>query len=191
LQSINGGVADTTLIDVTPLVDDPLDPGIKFTAPIGALGTPFGHTGASTIRLTFSFNVTTTNQLPLIKDNSLLIIGFTFDSSALANIQVSEQVFDAAGALLGTKLAIATNQSHVGDGGLFDSITFAPRPFVHVIKQIDIVGPNDNDGAFLTMFEQRFSQVPEPSSLALLGVIAVIFGLTGGGRRRSECFGRL
>src|SRR6185369_14146816 len=41
----NGGAANTGLIDVTPLTNDPLDPGLDFSAPLGALGTPFGHQG--------------------------------------------------------------------------------------------------------------------------------------------------
>ena len=183
-ETNNGGVINTTQIDVTPLAGDPLNPGIKFTAPVGALGTPFGHTGASNIRLVFGFDVSTTNGLALIKDNSLLINGFTFDSGPLASIQVSEQIFDASGALLGTKIAIANNQSDVGDPSLFDSLDFSPRSFVHVVKQIDIIGPGDNDGAFLTMFEQRFSQIiPEPSGLLLAGILVVI-GVASRRRRR-------
>jgi hypothetical protein len=157
-QTTNGGVADTSQIDVTPLTNDPLDPGINFTTPPGALGTPSAHQGPSSVLLTFSFDVSTLSQLPLIKDNSLLIDGFGFDSGPLALIQVSEQVFDAAGAPLGTQQALATNQTQVGDASLFDSITFPPQALLHVVKTIVMSGPEDNDHAVLTMFEQRFSQ---------------------------------
>lgn len=184
LQTVNGGFADPTKIDVTPLIDDPLDPGIKFTAAFDALGTPSGHTGASSVHFVFSFNVTTTNQLPLIKDNSLRINQWSFDSGPLPSIQVSEQVFDAAGAPLGTKLAVATPQSQPNDGSLFDDLQFTPRSFVHIVKQIDIVGPGDNDMARLLMFEQRFSQVPEPCGLILLGAAALICCLPRGKRPR-------
>jgi len=164
-NSVNGGFADPTQIDVTPLVDDPFDPGINFTAQFGALGTPSGHTGPSSIQFTFSFDVSTTNQQPLIKDNSLRISQWSFDSGPSASIQVSEQVFNVAGALLGTKLASVTPLTQ----NLTDEINFTPQASVHVIKQINIVGPGDNDMARLLMFEQRFSQVPEPTGLALLG----------------------
>lgn len=181
LQTVNGGFANPTQIDVTPLVDDPLNPGIKFTAAFDALGTPSGHTGPSSVQFTFSFNVSTTNQLPLIKDNSLLINGWAFDSGPLASIQVSEQVFDTDGVLLGTKLASVTPQTQ----NLSDTLQFSPRSFVRVVKQINIVGPGDNDMARLTMFEQRFSQVPEPSSLTMFAAASLLGCLRRGVRRRS------
>jgi len=182
-QPVNGGFADPTQIDVTPLIDDPLDPGIKFTAQFGALGTPSGHTGPSSIQFTFSFDVSTTNQLPLIKDNTLRITDWAFDSGPLASIQVSEQVFDDATPplLLGTKLATVTPLTQ----NLLDTLQFSPRPFVHVIKQINIVGPGNNDMARLLMFEQRFSQVPEPHSLTLLAAASLSCCLGRGIRRRS------
>jgi hypothetical protein len=178
--SVNGGFADPTQIDVTPLINDPLDPGINFTAQFGALGTPSGHTGPSSIQFSFSFDVSTTNQLPLIKDNSLTIKQWSFDSGPLANIQVSEQVFNAAGVPLGTKLATVTPQTQ----NLTDHINFSPQATVHVIKQINIAGPGDNDMARLLMFEQRFSQVPEPTSLTLLGFTSLTWPLARGVRRR-------
>ena len=130
----------------------------------------------------FGFDVSTTNQLPLIKDNSLRIINWSFDSGPLASIQVSEQVFDAAGLLLGTKLASVTPQTQ----NLSDAIQFTPRSFVHVVKQINIAGPGDNDMARLLVFEQRFSQIPEPHSLTLLAGTSLICCLGRGIRRRSD-----
>jgi hypothetical protein len=180
--STNGGFADPTQIDVTPLIDDPLDPGIKFTAAFGALGTPSGHTGPSSIQFTFAFDVSTTNQLPLIKDNTLRITDWSFDSSALASIQVSEQVFDSSNVLLGTKLATVTPLTQ----NLLDTLQFSPRSFVHIIKQINITGPNTNDMARLLMFEQRFSQIPEPHSITLFAVTSLICCLSRGIRRRSD-----
>src|SRR5688572_32991832 len=49
IERIVGQRSDINLnqINVTPLADDPLNPGIQFTAPLGALGTPFGHLGRS------------------------------------------------------------------------------------------------------------------------------------------------
>jgi PEP-CTERM motif len=58
----------------------------------------------------------------------------------------------------------------------FDEANFTPTNFVHIVTTINIQGPNDNDGAFLTGFQQRFSEVevPEPSSV-VLGMFA-LFG---------------
>ncbi len=186
-QPVNGGIADPTMIDVTPLVDDPLDPGIKFTAPVGALGTPFGHTGGSSILFVFSFDASTTNQQPLIKDNSLRLNSWTFDAGPLASIQVSENVFDAAGNQIGAKNTVAKPGEQPGSSPLhFDTAEFTPRAIVHVVKTVLIQGPGDNDGAFLTMFEQRFSQVPEPHGLILFAMFVVFFGLTRTHRRKTE-----
>jgi hypothetical protein len=183
----NGGVADPAQIDVTALVDDPLNPGIKFTAPVGALGTPFGHTGSSSILFVFQFDVATTNQQPLIKDNSLRLLSWVFDSSQLASIQVSEGVFDAAGLQLGQKNTVAKPGETPGSSPLHsDTATFTPRPFVHVVKTILIQGPGDNDGAFLTMFEQRFSQVPEPGSVMFMLIGGAVLGWACAVRRRSS-----
>ena len=185
ITPVNGGIADPAQIDVTPLVDDPLNPGIKFTAPVGALGTPFGHTGSSSILFVFSFDVSTTNQQPIIKDNSLRLVSWVFDSGPQASIQVAETIFDAAGLQIGTKNTIAQPGEQPGLPSHFSEAAFTPRPFVHVVKTVFIQGPGDNDGAFLTSFEQRFSQVPEPQSLALIVAVALFGYLKRGVRRRS------
>jgi hypothetical protein len=183
-QTTNGGAADPTLIDVTPLTNDPLNSGIKFTAPIGALGTPFGHTGPSSATLSFSYNASTLSGLKLIKDNSLLVNGFTIDAGPSVSILVTEQVFDGQNVLLGTRQALVINGTQVGDASLFDSGTFAPQSLVHVTKSITISGPGTNDGAFLTMFEQRFSEVPEPGAGAVIALGIAAFSALRGGRKK-------
>ena len=186
MTTTGGGIVTLDQITVIPLADDPLNPGLKFTAPVGALGTPFGHDGPATALLTFSFDVQTTSGLPLIKDNSLLINDFIFDASTAALIRISEQVQNATGGALGFKqvLAVTGDQPNSGNPNHFDSAEFAPTAFLHVIKSIEILGPGENDGAFLKMFQQRFSQVPEPSSLALVILSAACWTLRTPARRR-------
>jgi hypothetical protein len=186
-QEVNNGIINLTQIDVTPLIDDPLNPGVKFTAPVDGIGTLFGHGGGAFARLRFSFAVQTASGLPLIKDNSLLINGWIFDSGPLASITISETVRNAAGAALGTKSVVARpgDQPGSGDPDHFDSADFAPQSIVVVEKFIDIVGPGMNDGARLTMFEQRFSQVPEPSGMALASAVLAC-GLATRRRRRRQ-----
>lgn len=168
----NGGKADLGQIEVTPLTNDPLDPGMDFAAPIGALGVPFGHTGPSTAFLSFSFDVQTADQRPLIKDNSLKLTGFIFDAGPGTFILASENLTSASGITTGHKLVFAQPGDQPGSSpNHFDVANFAPTNFVHVVKTINIIGPGDNSGAFLTGFQQRFSEIPEPSSFAL-GMLA-------------------
>jgi hypothetical protein len=185
-QSTNDGMVDPTKIDVTPLVDDPLNPGVKYTAEFDALGTEFGHPPGAFARLRFSFTVATTSGEPLIKDNSLLVNGWVFDSTEAASINISETVRDGGRLARGTKNVVArpSDTPNSGNPNHFDTAEFAPQSSVDVETFIEILGPNTNDGARLTMFEQRFSQIPEPSSLAMVGVLA-IFSLARARRRRS------
>lgn len=176
----NGGAADTGLIDITPLTNDPLDPGLDYSAPLDALGTPFGHDGPSSAFLSFSFDVQTMNQLPLIKDNTLRLTNFTFDAGPAAFILASEDLTNASAVPIGHKLTLAQSGQTPGSSpNHFDEANFSPTNFVHVVTTISIQGPNDNDGAFLTGFQQRFSEVvPEPSGIATaalaIGAIAVL-----------------
>lgn len=177
VQTTNGGMVDLTGITVTALEDDPLNPGLRFTANVPALGTPFGHDGPATASLRFSFSVATVSGDPLIKDNSLALTDFVFDAGPDATISISETIRDATGNLLGDKSVFAESSDfpNSGDPDHFDSAVFAPQSILFVEKFIDIQGPGDNDGAFLTSFEQRFSQVPAPGAalLAVLGLPAV------------------
>lgn len=170
----NGGAANTGLIDVTPLTNDPLDPGLNFSAPLDALGTPFGHQGPSSAFLSFSFDVQTIDQRPLIKDASLQLTSFTFDAGAAAFILVSEDLTNAGAASIGHLLTIAQSGQTPGSSpNQFDTTNFSPTNFVHVVKTINIQGPGDNDGAFLTGFQQRFSQLAPESKSLTLGILAL------------------
>jgi hypothetical protein len=100
-STTNGGSANIGLIDVTPLTNNPLDPGLDYSAPVDALGTPFGHMGPSSAFLSFSFDVQTIDQQPLIKDNTLRLTDFTFDAGPAAFILASEDLTNAAATPIG------------------------------------------------------------------------------------------
>jgi hypothetical protein len=184
-QQVSDGLIDLTKIDVSPLVDDPLNPGVKYTAEFDALGTEFGHPGGAFARLRFSYVVQTIDGQPLIKDNSLLVNDWVFDAGPTANILISEIVRDSASIPLGSKVVVVVNGDvpNSGNPNHFDSVQFPPQSLVVAETFIDILGPGVNDGARLLMFEQRFSQVPEPSSVALAGLLALC-GAAGACRRR-------
>jgi hypothetical protein len=176
-STTNGGIVDLSKIDVTPLNNDPLDPGLNFAAPLDAIGTPFAHQGPSSASLSFSFDVQTIDHRPLIKDNSLILTGFAFDAGPGAFILVSEDLTNAAGKAIGHKLTFAQPGEQPGSSANHSDVAvFTPTDFVHVVKSITVQGPLTNYGAFLTGFQQRFSQVPEPSGLAL-GLVALFGGV--------------
>lgn len=177
LQTVNGGFANPADVEVIPLEDDPLNPGLKFNIPNG-MGTPFSHVGPASATMRFSFTVQTSSGQALIKDNSLVLNGFVFDAGPDATITITETITDASGNSLGDKRVFADSFDFPDPSNpeQFDSAEFERQSLIHVEKLIDIQGPGTNDGAVLTMFEQRFSQIPEPTSLVLfaLGVAAVI-----------------
>ncbi len=168
------GTVDLTQIDVSPLTNDPLNPGLRYTADL-ALGTPFGHDGPATVNLEFVFRVSTLSGDPLIKDNTLEIFDFIFDSGPLATIGITETIFANISRQIGEKsvLVEAGDQVGVPDPDHSDSANFAPLQLIDVSTRIFINGPGLNDGAFLEGFDQRFSQVsgtvvPAPGSAVLL-----------------------
>ena len=70
---------------------------------------------------------------------------------------------------------------------LFDSAQFAPQSQLIVEKAIFLSGDGPIDTVSLDRFTQRFSQIPEPSGLMLLGIGLAGFGLY----KKTRCFGRI
>src|SRR5687767_2247395 len=136
------GTVDLSQINVSPLINDPLNPGLRYTADL-ALGTPFGHDGPATVNLDFSFRVSTLSGDPLIKDNTLEIFDFIFDSGPLATISITETILDILGTpQVGQKsvLVQAGDQVSVPDPDHSDSANFAPEASIDVITRIFING---------------------------------------------------
>jgi len=91
-------------------------------------------------------------------------------SGGNGNIDVSETITDLTGTIvLGHLDAFITPTSMQ----LVDTTSFAGQPGVLVTKDIDVVGSTSNSGmTTLSVVDQAYSQqsVPEPTSLALLGI---------------------
>ena len=157
----------TTSVNPADIVVSPYqDPtnseyGLKFTSSALRLDSGGGLTAE------FAFIVTPTLPGFLISDNTLTMTG-----SGNGVMYLTETATDAANET--TQLAFKNN--YIMAGGLAQKLTdhqvyTVPTLSVHVSKyiQVDWAG-STGPGPQLTEFTQTFSQVPEPATMALLGL---------------------
>jgi len=168
---------DLSQIDVQPIMVGP-DYGVVFQhvspqQPIISAGAPLGF-----VDVLLSFDVTATKPGWLIND-----IGLSFVATAPPDgfAQVVETALDGPVVIGQTSVVTPTPAS---------STVFLDYPVqtVHVLKDILAVG-GQNQATDIFTIEQVFSQVPEPATMALLGLGAAGFAL-GRKRRRGAWLGR-
>lgn len=163
---------DYNLIEVNPLADQPLNPGLEFvsTSILTVSDMDF-------MDLYFSFTVTSLSS-NLIKDNSLEITDYGFGANNLGGlIYIKEEVYDPADNLLALKTAQIDNLWGINDP--YDWAEFAPQQSIYVEKNILLSGDWYGDTVSLNSFEQHFSQTPEPATIllvstGLLGIVGVL-----------------
>jgi hypothetical protein len=160
---------DFAAIDVVGLQNDPitpeLDPGLKFTT-----SDALTVTGGNFIDLAFDFSVTVLDPNLHIVDASLALTGFDFGAGSDGIIQIDDFAFTPDLQGLGS---LHVEADPIFGNSLFDAITFPKQR--EVFEEINIFVDSGFSGALvgLTTFEVRKSQVPEPTSLALLAAIAL------------------
>lgn len=164
---------DYNLIEVNPLADQPLNPGLEFVS-TGIL------TVSDTDFMDLYFSFTVTSMGALIKDNSLEITDYDFGAGNWGGlIYIEEEVYDSAGNPLASKRAEIDNLLGIVDP--YDWAEFAPQQSIYVEKNILLSGDWLGDTVSLNSFNQRFSQVPEPATILLVST-----GLLGIGALRKR-----
>lgn len=168
---------DLGSIEALLLDDQPLNPGLQFDS-----NGEFSTVGFDLIDVFLGFTVSTLDGSARIKDNSLEINGFDFGAGNVGGfIQIFEDLFDGNGNLIGEKFVTADNlDPPIFD--LFDTAQFTPQPQIFVETSILLSGDGPGDTVSLDRFTQKFSQIPEPSALILVGVGLAALGLS---RKRS------
>lgn len=172
-----GDLPDYDSIEVTGLADDPDNPGIHFETNGQMAVEDFDF-----LDVLFGFSVQVLDPEQRIKDNSLEITGFSFEGEG-GVVTIIEEVFDATGVLIGEKFVEADILDDPDYDNLFDSAEFERQRSLRVEKNI-LVFADPGGFASLDSFEQRFSQVPEPSALLLIGGLLPL--AAGAARRRRQ-----
>jgi hypothetical protein len=141
-------------VSVKPFTIIPGEQGLTFNG-------PFFAAAGTLVDYSISFKVTALSGV--INDAYLSITGGVFQGNG--SIDASETITTATG----SPLAFLTTAI---PGTFVDTKSFAPQTSVIVTKDILLVG--GSAGATVSVINQGFSAVPEPASMALLGI-----GLSG------------
>ena len=177
-SSASGGAAlippsGVAVVPVTTLHN----PGFLFSSGFGVISN-------QTQDEFFGFTVRVNSGGNAIDDITLLQLGTGFIGTGSASIAETVCLGDtfADGCLHGTIASLLTvdNSTLVK---LSDHITFAPVRVIDVVKDLELFG-GPSGSAFVSGVENQFSEVPEPSTLLMLGT--GIVGLAGILRRKQN-----
>jgi hypothetical protein len=155
---VNGALAvDPVDIDVSSIGAGTGNPGLVFTSNAFVVGP---SVVPQTQVTTFDFDVRVIGGANVIKDNSLEMTQFVAPVTP-PSIFVTETKRDAGGGMIAT---LTVNNSMPTA-----SADFSPQNFITIAKNVTLVGTMPTQQFRVNQFTQRFSQLPEPSTIFLLG----------------------
>jgi hypothetical protein len=149
--------------DVSVTVLSPPVPGLTGITFNGA----FFAAANTMVDYAISYMITVAPGTPAISDAYLALTGGNFNGTG--KIDVSESLFTSTGA------PITTLDASIGGGGSnVATAEFGPNGYTTILVTKDLMLFGGSEGATVSFVSQGFSIVPEPSSMALLGI-----GLSG------------
>lgn len=171
-------------IEVTGDNSDPFNPTLTFTPSSNEL-TILQNSGLSVAALLqFRYDVTVLDPSMLWVDHSLVATYTEVEvgSNDHAVHAHSELYTDNT---LGTQFAGVdthlinddTTPIFQNESGVTETVFFAPRSSGTVLTELEWLTDSDTESVGITAYTQGFSQIPEPSSTALLGLGALAFAL--------------
>lgn len=148
------------------------DYGLRFLL---ALNTASGQSANATLSFTVAIPGNMKLVLPgqdyLFKNVSMVLTGISATGTGVVN--VSETVFDAP-TPTGQILAQLICYKQEGSAVLKDYAEFDPATMIWVHKKISVSGgTGPSSAAHISEFFQFYSQIPEPATIALLGLGAL------------------
>jgi len=180
---------DLNNILVTGDNSDPFNPGLDFSVLNDALTITQEGTFGANLSLAFTFQLTVDNQLESWKDISLVAEFIEGSSPGFNNrtAHVHEFLYNTLGGSENPFDELDTeyvndddgNPALIDESGELSFVFFTPRVSGFVLKDIDLTTELNAETVGISSFSQNFSQVPEPSTLAIFGL-----GLMGLASRR-------
>ena len=170
---------DLTNIEVAGDNSDPYNPTLTFTPSANEFTVTQDGAVAVSANLDFRFDVTVAGDLNLWQDHSLVA---TYTEVAVAdpnndhNVHAHSELYtdDTLGTQFGGVDTHLIDEDgipiYVNESGVTETIFFTPRSSGTSLNELSWNTDNDTESVGITSYTLGFSQVPEPSSTALLGL---------------------